>query len=81
MLTASLSTKGQVVIPAALRREMGIGPGDAVAFERTGDGQSVTIRKAESLREMSQRLSRHIKPGTPPLADVHELYRTRAPRH
>ncbi len=33
----NISTKGQIVIPAAIRDEMGLVPGTRVAIERQGD--------------------------------------------
>lgn len=43
---AIVSEKGQVVIPAALRRSFGIKPGMRLAFERQGDTIRVTIEGA-----------------------------------
>ena len=40
-----LSTKGQVTIPADLRRAIGIEPGDIVAYEL--QGKSVKLKKVE----------------------------------
>lgn len=39
----SVTTKGQVTIPKAIREEMGINPGDEVVFEETAEGY--VIRK------------------------------------
>jgi AbrB family looped-hinge helix DNA binding protein len=38
MSTSTVSTKGQVVIPANVRAEMGVEPGSRVEFVRTDDG-------------------------------------------
>ncbi len=43
-MTHKVGTKGQVVIPKAIREEIGIEPGDEVAFE--ADGVDVRIRRA-----------------------------------
>lgn len=43
-MTHKVGVKGQVVIPKAIREEIGIGPGDEVAFE--ADGLEVRIRRA-----------------------------------
>ncbi len=40
-----LSTKGQVTIPADLRRAIGIEPGDIVAYEL--QGKSVKLKRVE----------------------------------
>ena len=38
MATAIVSTKGQVVIPAPVRAEMGVGAGTRVEFVKTAEG-------------------------------------------
>ena len=43
-MTHKVGVKGQVVIPKAIREEIGIEPGDEVAFE--ADGIDVRIRRA-----------------------------------
>lgn len=42
MITASVTSKGQVTIPATIRRIMSIRPGDRLLFE--SEGQEVRIR-------------------------------------
>jgi len=42
---AAVSTKGQVTLPAGLRRKLGIEPHDNVMIESAGD--SIVIRKVE----------------------------------
>jgi antitoxin PrlF len=44
--TAIVSEKGQVVIPAALRRSLGIKPGTQLEFEREGNTIRVTVEGA-----------------------------------
>lgn len=44
-MTHKVGVKGQVVIPKAIRDEMGIKPGDEVAFEP--DGAEVRVRRVE----------------------------------
>ncbi len=44
-----ITTKGQVTIPKAIREELGIGPGDEVAFEETETGYA--IRKEDPTTE------------------------------
>ncbi|MDR2975188.1 MAG: AbrB/MazE/SpoVT family DNA-binding domain-containing protein [Propionibacteriaceae bacterium] len=79
-LTATISSKGQVVVPAQLRRQLGLHPGDTVSFEDTDSGQAVTMRRRETWDEMSTRFHSWIAPGTPPLEDAHGFYDTREPR-
>ena len=44
-----MGTKGQVVIPKAIREEIGINPGDEVTFEP--DGRDVRVRRVEDDQE------------------------------
>ncbi len=37
VIVSQVSTKGQIVIPAQLREELGLSPGTQVAIEREGD--------------------------------------------
>lgn len=45
-MTHKVGAKGQVVIPKAIRDELGIRPGDEVAFEP--DGAEVRVRRVEA---------------------------------
>lgn len=44
-MTHRVGPKGQVVIPKAIRDELGIEPGDEVVFE--ADGKDVRVRRCE----------------------------------
>jgi antitoxin PrlF len=46
MSTVTVSDKGQVVIPAAIRRRLGIGPGSKLDFELEGDSIRVKLPKS-----------------------------------
>jgi AbrB family looped-hinge helix DNA binding protein len=48
----TVGPKGQIVIPAELRKELGIKPGDSVFIEvaREGESLSITSRKAVAKR-------------------------------
>jgi AbrB family looped-hinge helix DNA binding protein len=52
-MTHKVGIKGQVVIPKAIREEIGIKPGDEVAFE--ADGAEVRIRRAADEPEVRAR--------------------------
>ena len=80
MVTATLSTRGQIVIPADVRNAVGWKPGDKMTVVISEDASEVRLRKRETLDEMADRLSRYVKPGTPPLTDVHGFYEQRVPR-
>ncbi|MDR0849162.1 MAG: AbrB/MazE/SpoVT family DNA-binding domain-containing protein [Propionibacteriaceae bacterium] len=77
---AVLSSRGQFVIPAEIRQAAGISPGDRLLVDYDEATGQIQVSKKESMREMSDRLSRLIKPGIPPLEDIHGFYDTRPPR-
>ncbi|WP_295888835.1 AbrB/MazE/SpoVT family DNA-binding domain-containing protein [uncultured Thiohalocapsa sp.] len=47
MPTVTVSDKGQVVIPAAIRRRLGLVPGSKLDFEMEGD--SIRVRPLKSI--------------------------------
>ncbi|MEE8585713.1 MAG: AbrB/MazE/SpoVT family DNA-binding domain-containing protein [Acidobacteriota bacterium] len=46
MLTAKLTSKGQITIPSAIRKELGLSQGDEVEFLHKGE--HVTINRREN---------------------------------
>lgn len=80
MVVARVSSKGQIVIPVQMRRQVGLGAGDAVVIEPDESGRGLRLRKAETIDEMAERFTAFLAPGTPPLLDATAHYRTRAPR-
>lgn len=46
---ATISTKGQVVIPAELREELGLKPGVKVVFKKSGKGLHIEPRGLEAV--------------------------------
>lgn len=38
---AKITSKGQITVPVAIRRALGVGPGDTLSFESGGDGVKV----------------------------------------
>ena len=49
MATGKVQARGQVTLPLAVRRALGIKPGDVLAFETTPSG-TVEVRVLSSLR-------------------------------
>ena len=80
MVTATLSSRGQIVIPVEVRQAAGWKPGDKMTVSISEDSSEVRLRKRETLDEMADRLSHYVKPGTPPLRDVRGFYEQREPR-
>jgi AbrB family looped-hinge helix DNA binding protein len=56
-MTHRVGPKGQVVIPKALRDELGIEPGDEVTFWR--DGDHVAVRPTHGRRPLRGRFQGH----------------------
>jgi len=84
MPVAVLSTKGQLVIPAEMRRKAGLEAGDGVVIQFDQATQEIRLRKAASIANEIDQMSAHftslITPGTPPLEDVGAFYESREPR-
>ena len=80
MATATLSTRGQVVIPASVRKAVGWEAGDKMTVLVSEDQTEVRLRRRETLDEMADRLSRYVRPGIPPLRDVRGFHEQREPR-
>ena len=80
MPTTTLSSRGQIVIPAEVRRHVGWLPSDQITVTVADDSPEVVLRKKETLEAMADRLSRYVKPGTAPLVDIHGFYDQREAR-
>ncbi len=59
--TATVGTKGQVVIPADARKEMGIEVGDRLYVVGAPDGGFLGLLKEEALQEMVQSMTAQIE--------------------
>ncbi|MEJ1974724.1 MAG: AbrB/MazE/SpoVT family DNA-binding domain-containing protein [Acetobacteraceae bacterium] len=49
-MVTTVTSKGQVTIPKLIRDRLGIGPGDAVAFEWAPDGRIVLVKVDDGRR-------------------------------
>lgn len=79
MLT--ITRKGQTTIPASFRRKLGVGKTGGVLQASFDENKGeITISKALSINELSNKLSAYIKPGTPPLTDVDTFYQANRER-
>ncbi|MBI4704393.1 MAG: AbrB/MazE/SpoVT family DNA-binding domain-containing protein [Deltaproteobacteria bacterium] len=56
MSVATVSSKGQITLPAGLRRRLGIAPGDRVVIEAAGD--AIVVRPAADLFALAGFLGR-----------------------
>lgn len=50
--TATVTAKGQVTIPAALRARLGVGPGDRLRFREDADGRVTVEKDARSFEDL-----------------------------
>jgi antitoxin PrlF len=64
MSTATVTSKGQITIPAAVRRELGLAAGVQVEFVRDDDGQYRLVPKKGSLRDLKGSLPAPERPVT-----------------
>ena len=51
-MLSTLTSKGQVTIPQALRQRLGLAPGQAVEFGLSEDATCITLRPAPSARQL-----------------------------
>ena len=79
MSTATLSARGQIVIPVEVRKAAGWSPGDRLQVVMD-EGNEVRLRRVETLDEIATRLHRYLKPGIEPLLDPRAFHETREPR-
>jgi len=79
MPTSTLSTKGQTVIPKAIRAHLDLHPGDRLDFILLNDGEVVIRPATEDVRKLKGMLW---EPGRKPVsvAEMHRAIRERRPR-
>jgi antitoxin PrlF len=49
---ATVTSKGQITIPAEVRKAMSLAPGERVVFSRLDDGTTVMRAKTRSIRDL-----------------------------
>ena len=57
MVTALITSKGQITIPKVVRNSLGLNPGDRVAFEVHGQSEVVLKPLTKSVEEVFGKLS------------------------
>jgi bifunctional DNA-binding transcriptional regulator/antitoxin component of YhaV-PrlF toxin-antitoxin module len=76
-LTITVTRKGQTTLPVAVRRQLGLAEsGGVLRAHLNEDTGELILAKPPSITELSERVSRHIKPYTRPLLDVDEFYQS-----
>lgn len=59
--TATVGTKGQIVIPADAREELNIKPGDRMYVMNAMHGSGIVLLKEEMLESFVQQMTEHIE--------------------
>lgn len=77
-VTITVTRKGQTTLPVAVRRRLGLADSGGVLRARLNeDTGELVLTRPPSITELSERVSRHIKPDSQPLLDVDEFYQSR----
>jgi|HubBroStandDraft_4_1064222.scaffolds.fasta_scaffold711470_2 bifunctional DNA-binding transcriptional regulator/antitoxin component of YhaV-PrlF toxin-antitoxin module len=73
----TITSKGQTTLPVTMRKKLGITKSGGILHvtfnEQRGE---VVITKPLSIEELSNRVSRNIKPGVKPVTNVDDYYQT-----
>lgn len=73
--TITITRKGQTTLPIGIRRKLGLDKSGGVLRINFNERKSeLVISKPVNIIELSERVSRHIKPGTKPVDNVDEYY-------
>ena len=62
MAAATLTSKGQLTLPKAVRTALGVGPGDRVDFVRMEDGNFAVMPATHSIKSLKGIIPRPLKP-------------------
>ncbi len=52
MSTATVTSKGQITIPAAVRAELKVGPGDRIEFVKTSDSRYEVVAATQDITQV-----------------------------
>lgn len=69
----TISSKGQLTLPAAVRKSMGLKKGDRLEASFDDDQQRITITRIAAIADLSARVSGYAK-DTKPVTDVDAYY-------
>ena len=61
-MRATVGEGGRLVIPAEMRKAMGVKPGDALVL-KVSDGELTAVSQLVSIRKIQERLAPYKKPG------------------
>lgn len=74
MKTVTITSQGQITIPASVRREIGIKGGDKLSLTYNPFTRKVELERPQSLNEIADRLTSLIKPDTKPVKNASAYY-------
>lgn len=74
MNTITLTSKGQITLPAQARRALGLGVSDKLEINVDIEQQTITLKRPMTLEEITARARTYLKPGQKPLENVDEYY-------
>lgn len=60
-IEAKVTSKGQITLPATVRRRLNVGPGDHVVFVEDAEGKIVMKARTGTLGDMRGILSKNVK--------------------
>ncbi len=79
MAAATLTSKGQITVPKAVREALGVHPGDRIAFRLYGDGTVTIEAETVDLTEMRGVLKPGVRGVT--VKGMNDAIRKAASRH
>jgi AbrB family looped-hinge helix DNA binding protein len=77
----TVGERGQIVIPAEVRAQLMIGPGDKVLVFTRGDGKDILITKAESFELRAEAMFNHFKPLLNEVKKVTNINNKKSKKH
>ena len=61
-ITARIDSSGRLIVPAAIRKELGLIPGASVTL-RVTDGELRVVARSEAVRLAQERVRKYVQPG------------------
>ena len=76
MVTALITSKGQITIPKVVRNSLGLSPGDRVSFEVHGPSEAILKPLTKSVDDVFGKLA-HPKQSSKSVEDMHRAIASR----
>lgn len=76
MTTITLTSKGQVTLPIAVRRALGLKASEKLEVSFDEQTREIVLRKQGTVEDATKTLRSLPRNNVPPLADAHEYYAT-----